>query len=426
MKSYSPPSPSDPTESNESTESTESTDAVEEDGVVSYAPLIAMGLGVVLLGVYFGLPLVLMIVGVIAMITVHELGHFLTAKWSGMKVTEFFVGFGPRLWSFQRGETEYGIKAIPAGAYVRIIGMNNLDEVPAEDEARSYRQQSFPKRLLVVLAGPATHFIQAFLILFVLFAFVGVPGGSPLFDPDTQESRSWLVGTVTDGSAAAAAGLSEGDRIVEFDGQPVETWGEVSDLIGQHKIGDVVTLRYQRDAQDDGPIVEKSIELKRRPSDLPGDHDNAFLGVGATVASETYGFVESAGRSVSGTGEITWRSLAAMGQFVSPSGIGDYAHTVGNGSETPTPSSSTSHATTSDDNGASGRPLSILGVLRLGSDMGQQGLANLLVVFLMINVFVGMINLVPLLPFDGGHAAVAVGLVILGVTSLYLDIVNPI
>jgi len=439
MKSYSPPSPS--------------TETVE-DGVVSYAPLVAMGLLVILAGVYWGLPLVLMIFGVIAMITIHELGHFLTAKWAGMKVTEFFIGFGPRLWSFSRGETEYGIKAIPAGAYVRIIGMNNLDEVPPEDEARSYRQQSFPKRVIVVLAGPATHLIQAFVILMIMFAIVGVPDGEPL-GADPEKANTWVVDTITKGSAAEAAGLRSGDRIVEFDGHEVSTWGDVSDLIGAHEIGDTVTVKYQRDAQDDGPIVEKSITLKRRPADIPGNHDNAFLGVGAGVPSETFGVLDSVGRSITGTGEVTWQSLVAMGRFFSPTGISDYADTVGNGAETPTQTTGSSHATSSDDEGTgSNRMLSILGVLQLGSDAGEQGLVNLLPIFLMINVFVGMINLVPLLPFDGGHAAVAVyerirsrdgrryhadvskllpvayavvmGLVILGVTSLYLDIVNPI
>ena len=87
------------------------------------------------------------------MIFLHELGHFVTAKVSGMKVTEFFFGFGPKLWSFTKGETEYGVKAIPAGAYVRIIGMNNLEEIPPEDEPRTYRAQSYPRRLLVGVAG---------------------------------------------------------------------------------------------------------------------------------------------------------------------------------------------------------------------------------------------------------------------------------
>ncbi len=103
------------------------------------------------LGVFAGRGWLLIVGALVVMIFLHELGHYLTAKWAGMKVTEFFIGFGPKIWSFRRGETEYGIKCIPPGAYVRIIGMSNLDEVPPEDEPRTYRQQSYPQRLLVVV-----------------------------------------------------------------------------------------------------------------------------------------------------------------------------------------------------------------------------------------------------------------------------------
>jgi Peptidase family M50 len=111
-------------------------DPVYETGGLRLAALI---LGVVAVGMFFGWGYVWMIVGLVIMIFLHELGHFVTAKWSGMKVTDFFIGFGPRIWSFQRGETQYGVKAIPAGAFVRIIGMNNLDETDPADAARTYR-----------------------------------------------------------------------------------------------------------------------------------------------------------------------------------------------------------------------------------------------------------------------------------------------
>src|SRR5947209_9644055 len=111
----------------------------------------------------------------VAIVMLHELGHFATAKWSGMKVSEYFFGFGPRLWSIRKGETEYGIKAIPVGGYVRILGMNNLEKVDPADEPRTYRQQSFPRRLAVAVAGSAMHFVLAFLLLIVMWTAVGVP-----------------------------------------------------------------------------------------------------------------------------------------------------------------------------------------------------------------------------------------------------------
>jgi RIP metalloprotease RseP len=117
--------------------------------------------------------LLIVIVAIIAMVMLHELGHFATAKWSGMKVTEYFLGFGPRLWSFRRGETEYGVKALPLGGYVKIIGMSNLEEVPPEDEPRTYREKPFRNRLLVAVAGSAMHFILAVILVFAILVGYG-------------------------------------------------------------------------------------------------------------------------------------------------------------------------------------------------------------------------------------------------------------
>src|ERR1035438_6585202 len=131
--------------------------------------------GLVLAIAFDALPVLVVVLALVAMIMLHELGHFATAKWSGMKVTQYFLGFGPRLWSIRRGETEYGVKAIPAGGYVRIVGMTILEEVDPSDEARSYRQASFPRRLLVAVAGSGMHMIIAFLLLFSLSPFSGAP-----------------------------------------------------------------------------------------------------------------------------------------------------------------------------------------------------------------------------------------------------------
>src|SRR5690606_28521993 len=113
------------------------------------------------------------VVGVVISIFLHEMGHYLTAKWTGMKVTQFFLFFGPRLWSFRCGETEYGVRALPLGAFVRIIGMNRMDDVEPADEGRSYRQQSFPKRLLVISAGSIMHILIAIVLLFAVYATQG-------------------------------------------------------------------------------------------------------------------------------------------------------------------------------------------------------------------------------------------------------------
>jgi len=169
------------------------------------APLLLVAF-VAWLGYVGGWSLIAFVVAIIVMITLHELGHYLTAKWSGMKVTEYFLGFGPKLWSVRKGETDYGVKLIPAGAYVRIIGMNNLDEVPPEDEPRTYRQQSYPKRVLVASAGSAMHFMLALVCIFTVLTLTGAPGGKVF-----RETNAWQVEKVSEDSAAQRAGLQPGD-----------------------------------------------------------------------------------------------------------------------------------------------------------------------------------------------------------------------
>ena len=155
-------------------------DPLEEAGVdvnsrTATGILLLVVAGLVALGVFVPgsrTPLAL-IPGIILLIMLHEFGHYWTAKRAGMKVTEFFLGFGPRLWSFKRGETEYGVKAIPAGGYVRIIGMTNMEEVDEDDEPRTYREASTGKRLMVILAGVTVNLFIAFLLFFVVIAGQG-------------------------------------------------------------------------------------------------------------------------------------------------------------------------------------------------------------------------------------------------------------
>src|SRR5437867_6994803 len=120
----------------------------------------------------------LFVVAILVTILIHEAAHFGAAKAFGIKVEEFFVGFGPRLWSFRRGETEYGVKALPLGGYVRIAGMNPYQEITPEEYPRTFGAKPPWQRAAVIVAGPATHFVIAFLILLALLAFVGVPSTS--------------------------------------------------------------------------------------------------------------------------------------------------------------------------------------------------------------------------------------------------------
>jgi membrane-associated protease RseP (regulator of RpoE activity) len=403
----------------------------------------------VALGFLTGWPVVAIILGVVVMIFLHELGHYVTAKWSGMKVTEFFIGFGPRIWSFTRGETEYGIKVVPAGAYVRIIGMNNLDETDPADEPRTYRQQSFPKRLLVVSAGSLMHMVQAFVLLVILLGVVGVPGGS--LTDDAARERTWEVGSVVEDSAAGQAGLREGDRIVGFDGERVQTWDDVTDAIRASDVGDQVSLVVERG----GERLTLDTELGPRPAEQGGDTGSPFLGVGSTLPVQSIGLgdavVQAPGEMVSVMGD----AVGAMVGFFSPSGLGDFADTVQRGDDDGGATSGAGSGgpeVSAEDDG--NRMISIFGFVRMGAELAEDGWMYVLLLFFQINIFIGILNMAPVPPLDGGHAAVAIyerirsrrgrryhvdmaklmpltyvvvlGLLTLGVAAIYLDVVNPI
>ncbi len=404
----------------------------------------------VALGVWAGWIYAGIVFGVVVMIFLHELGHFATAKWSGMKVTEFFIGFGPRIWSFRRGETEYGLKVLPAGAYVRIIGMNNLDEADPADEARTYRQQSFPKRLLVVSAGSIMHFVQAFVLLVLALGVVGIPGGS-ITDPKGDPTE-WGITNVTADSAAEAAGLTADDAILTVDGRSADEFDSFSDAIGGYDVGETVTFEIERD----GEVTTVPVELGERPDGIPGGEPGAaFLGVGTSAAlpDDPIGIGTAVTRAPGEMVEFMGMSVSALAGFFSPDGLGDYADNVTRANDGPATTAGGSSA--SADDGSENRLLSIFGAVRLagqGAEIG--GLAFLLFFFFQINVFIGIFNMLPVPPLDGGHAAFAIyervrsrkgkryhadmtkllpvayvavmGLVVLGVTSLYLDIVNPI
>jgi len=398
------------------------------------------------LGLAGGWAPLVVVLGVVVMIFLHELGHYLAARWGGMKVTEFFIGFGPKIWSFRRGETEYGLKVIPAGAYVKVIGMNNLDEVAPEDEGRTYRQASYPRRMAVAVAGSTMHFLQALVILFVLYAFVGVPGGS------LTEDREWEVRRVLDGSAAADAGLQSGDQVLRLDGIEHETFTDFATAIAAQP-GEDVTLTLRRD----GRTLEVPLEVGVSPS----DRSRGLLGIERELRTTTVGPVRAVGASVGDFGEQFVATIGFIGDFFTPGGIADFAGNVADGGNeragpegsSGAPPASAEPSSSSGDN----RIISILGAVQIGSELTENGLLGFLLFFVGINITIGIFNLLPVLPLDGGHVVVATYerirealrpgraryhvdmakllpvvyavfalLVLLGVTTIYLDLVNPV
>jgi membrane-associated protease RseP (regulator of RpoE activity) len=374
--------------------------------------LALLGLALVLLTRLAGWWGLLVFVGIVLMIFLHELGHFVMAKRSGMKVTEFFIGFGPRIWSFRRGETEYGIKVIPALAYVKIIGMNNLEEIAPEDEPRTYRQKSFGDRLGVAVAGSAMHFIQALVLIFILLVFIGGPGGG--FFTHHRGTPRWPVESVELHSPAERAGLKADDQIIAVDGHTVAGQDDFQQLIG-NRPNQPVSVTVLRDGQ--------RLTLHATIGEEPNHPHRGRLGfqynASPTYPTEKVGVVAAIPQTFREFGAVTTASVKGFGSFVSPSGLRNFGHQLANdgkssqpnsGSANQQPSSSQSTASSSSSSSNnSDRVMSIVGVFRLTTSAAQQdGISAVLLLFVLINVFIGLFNLIPLLPFDGGHVVIAV------------------
>ena len=310
------------------------------------------------------------VVGVVISIFLHELGHYLTAKWTGMKVTQFFLFFGPRLWSFRRGETEYSVRALPLGAFVRIIGMNRMDEVEPGDEVRAYRQKSFPRRLLVISAGSLMHMLIAVTLLFGVYAIAG---------EDTVRDGV-EVQTLVDGGAALSAGVLAGDIVRSVDGESFTGSNEFGELIRSNNPGDAITLTVLRNG------VEESIPVMLGVSDTGG----ALVGVSSSSIFETidHSVPAAAGNAVADIVPFSWESTKGVIKVLNPVNI-------------------LTHLTGSNDD-LSSRPTTLVGVAGISDDVGENsGWAGMLLLLAVLNVFVGVFNMFPLLPLDGGHAAIA-------------------
>lgn len=381
---------------------------------------------------------VIVIASILLMIMLHELGHFITARWADMKVTDFFLGFGPTIWSVRRGETRYGIKAIPAGGFVRVIGMNNLDPIddPA-DEPRTYRAKSYWQRLRFAAAGSFTHFMIAFVLMVILLAGVG----RVLETTPASNKIEVVAGSLTAGggpSPARKAGLQAGDRVVAINDVPITRWTRAVNII-QSSAGKELSVTVDRNG--------KRFSLPVTPINDPAPQDEAAgitsvgrIGVQPYVPVTREALPKAVWTAAFEVKNITTESAGALVGLFSKSSLSKYSNQV-------------SKRGSADPAAENNRLLSPVGLYGVAGAAAKSGVASVLSLLIAINVFVGIFNMIPLPPFDGGHVAVAtyeairsrkgrryradmakllpvayaviLALVLLSATSLWLDIVHP-
>jgi membrane-associated protease RseP (regulator of RpoE activity) len=345
----------------------------------SVARLGMLAAAIVALGIFYNWWAVAFIVGLLICIFLHEVGHYVAAKRAGMKVTQFFMFFGPRIWSFKKGETEYGIRAIPAGAFVKVPGMHNLDtEVDPADEQRTYRAAPFHSRLAMASAGSLMHFAIALLCLFIAFAAFG----------RVHRTTTWAVASgdfapKTD-SPASKGGLQSGDRIVSIDGQPFATF-ENAAKYWRTREGQTAVFVIDRA----GTQMTKPVAIGSNPDPCRA---GGYLGVGPQFDPDEVRRDAphvAVGQSFVQFGAIAKDSVLGLGKIFSVSGLKKYGKAL------------TSQCSTNE------RFVSPIGFAQIGSQVAQSGWGNSLLFFAAVNIFIGMFNWVPLLPFDGGHMAIA-------------------
>lgn len=308
---------------------------------------------------------ILVFLGFCLLIMLHEAGHFFAAKATGMRVERFFLFFGPTLWSFKRGETEYGVKAIPLGGYVKISGMNPEEEIPPEHVHRAYYRQKVWKRIVVVAAGPAVNIVLAFAILFAVFKVGGL------------EEIDQSVGSIQAGMPAAKV-LQAGDRIVAVDGhrytglEPEQRLEKFGKLVASHECAGKqvqgcvaetpVRLTISRDGQTKTILVKPKYNKEAERALVGFSYGGEFVPISTGHALSKAG--DSMWTVVSRTAEVFVRIFESKQreQISSVVGISDVGHTA-----------------------------------------VETGWRQALLLLALVSLSLGIINLLPILPLDGGH-----------------------
>jgi membrane-associated protease RseP (regulator of RpoE activity) len=377
--------------------------------------------------VSWGAGVIAFIGAILVMTIVHEFGHYITAKKFGMKVEEYFIGFGPRLLSVRRGDTEFGLKPILVGAYVKIAGMNPYQTVSAQEFPRTFGAKPSWQRAIVLAGGSATHPILAVVLLWAVLALVGIPLSTTTI---SAVSPTVAIDETREVPAPAKeAGLRKGDELIAINNKPVKTWAEFQKVI-QSSGGETVELEVLRDG--------RRLTLSVTPQEVAREFNNkierfGMIGVEPVTVNERSSPIPALGQALKQTGLFIAGSVITIPLIFSPNGIGRvFAALRGDGERG------------TDD------PVGLVGAGRLaGQTASGGGPAELVHLLAFMIVIIGVLNLLPLPPLDGGHLLilaiekvrgkkvdmrriVPIGVAVLGfflilfTALLYLDIVRPV
>ena len=352
-------------------------------------------------------------------VVLHELGHYISARRSKIAVSEFFVGFGPKLFSFKRNNTEYGLKAILLGGYVKIPGMDENEPVSDYKSDELFHTASWTKKLYIASSGILVNFFLAWIILFSIFAFYGI---------DQPTLKIATIGdSITnpnDDAPSKKAGLLPGDIIYSFNGSEVQSWEELVSIIEVNPEKNV-SIGYIRNSQ----MYLTTTTLESR---IFNNEPAGYLGVSPVLERQTLGLLQAIPATTLIEIDMTKAAIKGIFTLFNPSTLEALLGTY-TGEEVP------------DEV----RPLSPIGLAQAGNQIADGGYVNLFSLLAFVNIFLAVFNSIPLVPLDGGRivlalyegitgkkiedkklypiAAVVIFIfVFLGITAFYLDITQPI
>jgi membrane-associated protease RseP (regulator of RpoE activity) len=289
-----------------------------------------------------------------------------------------------------RGETEYGVKALPFGGFVKITGMTALEEVDPADEPRSFRRKPGWQRAIVLLAGSFMHFLLAFVLLFLVAVAIGVPGTNTIgvtncvpHSVKVMDSLTPCANAVQPHSPAERAGIRANDKIISIDRHPVTSWTQLGDVIKGQAVGKPIPVVVDRDGQD--------LTLTITPASVPGRR-GAYLGIQEKpfIRLGPFSGVAYAGSMFGEVLDLSGQAAAKLPAALPDLFRKDRSKTVGG--------DVSSVIGAADDAGQ---------VVEAGGGW-QYTVSALLLIVISLNIFVGAFNLLPLLPLDGGHLAVVI------------------